>query len=345
MQLEYVGVSGAHDVSYDLEILPLISAQLAMHNFMVFETTKTNSGINTTESIYLLEEIRERPGKLRVTYFTQVNSEDDARNKIKRFTSLKTMLAQSDRAIKVVGNLAEIQVKAKAIAADGDISVVSEDEDESQEDNDIASVHGDIEPTEADSNIEVAKNIVTARGPVAEGDQVSAPAQNAEPMIEEETPGCNEPIEEDLTTPEAILYIDEVNNWEDRFTRANYNEEQRNLVKQCLVKKEDWLRFCSEGPWEVTETNKKENYEISQCTSEINKLPCMKSCGILPFPIMQVFACLHDSRYRPKYDENIEAAGVLSKVAANTYFIYQKTKSMMMVSSRDLVLAHHVSHV
>ena len=225
MQLEYVGVSGAHDVSYDLEILPLISAQLAMHNFMVFETTKTNSGINTTESIYLLEEIRERPGKLRVTYFTQVNSEDDARNKIKRFTSLKTMLAQSDRAIKVVGNLSEIQVKAKAIAADGDISVVSEDEDESQEDNDIASVHGDIEPTEADSNIEVAKNIVTARGPVAEGDQVSAPAQNAEPMIEEETPGCNEPIEEDLTTPEAILYIDEVNNWEDRFTRANYNEE------------------------------------------------------------------------------------------------------------------------
>ena len=60
---------------------------------------------------------------------------------------------------------------------------------------------------------------------------------------------------------------------------------------------------------------------------------------------MQMFACIHDSRYRPMYDDNIEKAEVLSKVAANTYMIYQKTKSMLVVSSRDFVLTHHVCHV
>ena len=61
--------------------------------------------------------------------------------------------------------------------------------------------------------------------------------------------------------------------------------------------------------------------------------------------MMQVFACLHDARYRPMYDKNIDAASVLQKVAANTYFIYQKTKGVMVVSSRDFVLAHHVCHL
>lgn len=38
--------------------------------------------------------------------------------------------------------------------------------------------------------------------------------------------------------------------------------------------------------------------------------------------MMQMFATLHDKRYRPIYDNNIESADVLRKVAANTYMIY-----------------------
>lgn len=75
------------------------------------------------------------------------------------------------------------------------------------------------------------------------------------------------------------------------------------------------------GPWEVADTNKKEGYQISLCTSD-NKVPCLKSAGTLPFSLMQVFACLHDKRYRTIYDDNIECAEMLSKVAANTYMIY-----------------------
>lgn len=74
-------------------------------------------------------------------------------------------------------------------------------------------------------------------------------------------------------------------------------------------------------------------------------IPIMKSTSVLDYPLMQVFATLHDSRYRTIYDDNIHTASILSKVCANTYMIYQKTKSMFVVSSRDLVLAHHVSRV
>jgi len=52
----------------------------------------------------------------------------------------------------------------------------------------------------------------------------------------------------------------------------------------------------------------------------------MKSTGIFDFPLMQMFACLHDPRYRPIYDTNIDEAKVLKKLAANIYMIYQKTK-------------------
>ena len=127
--------------------------------------------------------------------------------------------------------------------------------------------------------------------------------------------------------------------------RANYSVEQRVAISQCLLKKDSWLEFCANGPWEVTETNKKEQFEISQCVSADHALPCLKSTGIFDFSVMQMFACLHNSKYRPQYDSNIESASMISKVAANTYMIYQKTKSMLVVSSRDLVLMHHVAKV
>ncbi len=127
-------------------------------------------------------------------------------------------------------------------------------------------------------------------------------------------------------------------------TRASYTDDQRNFIAQALAKRDEWLNFCASSKWEVTENNKKDDITISQCMSSHN-IPSMKSSGVINNPLMQVFATLHDARYRTIYDGNIEAAEVLQKVAANSYMIYQKTKAMMMVSSRDLVLSHHVCRV
>ena len=92
-------------------------------------------------------------------------------------------------------------------------------------------------------------------------------------------------------------------------------------MQQCFAKRDEWLNFCQNAAWEVTSNDKKNDICISQVMSD-QKIPCMKSTGTFDFPIMQVFCCLHDARYRPIYDTNIDAAKVLSKVACNTYMIY-----------------------
>ena len=122
---------------------------------------------------------------------------------MKRFSSFKTMLSLSDRKGKPVGNLDEITTKAKTIAMD-DVDVVTEESD-SQYDNGIESVNGEIEQTEDGPAIEEDKNVDSA------------------PKIEEEAPKKTlEPIEEDLTTPEAIMYLDDVPDWDERMDRADY---------------------------------------------------------------------------------------------------------------------------
>lgn len=111
---------------------------------MVNEETVLNQGLQKSVAIYLLEEISNRPGVLRVTQFCQVNSEDDARNKLKRLIGLRTMLALIDRKARPVGNLAEITLNAKAINNE-DVDVVTEEDSSYEDDNGIQSVRGEIE--------------------------------------------------------------------------------------------------------------------------------------------------------------------------------------------------------
>ena len=79
-----------------------------------------------------------------MTQFCSVNSEEEARKKLKKFISLRVMLGLIDRKGAPVGNLAEISAKAREIAA-GEIEVVTEEEDSEEDNNGIESVRGDIE--------------------------------------------------------------------------------------------------------------------------------------------------------------------------------------------------------
>lgn len=107
---------------------------------MVHELTIKNKGMVKAISIYLLEEIKNRPGLLRVTQFCQVNSEDEARSKLKRLISLRTMLSFLDRKATPVGNLAEITLRAKQIANDEKLGLVAEEDDSFDDDGEIESV-------------------------------------------------------------------------------------------------------------------------------------------------------------------------------------------------------------
>lgn len=59
------------------------------------------------------------------------------------------MLGLVDRKGAPVGNLAEITTRAKAINNDDIDGISEEDDGDSYEDNEIESVKGEIEPTEA----------------------------------------------------------------------------------------------------------------------------------------------------------------------------------------------------
>ena len=234
---------------------------LSLSSFIVNEVTAMNGGFVRTTSIYQLEEIANRPGTLRVTQFCPVNSEDEGRAKLKRFISLRVMLGLIDRKGVPVGNLNEITMKAKTIAMN-DCSVVSEEDDDSCYDNGIDSVKGEIEQTEDG-----------ARSPMIEEAKNSGSIPHIEEVVKEE------PFEEDLTLPPSIMHIDDVPDWEDRMDRASYTSSQRDIIKQCLDKKDRFLNFMENGPWEVADTNKKDNYEISLCTGP-NGVPCLKSSGV-----------------------------------------------------------------
>lgn len=43
----------------------------------------------------------------------------------------------------------------------------------------------------------------------------------------------------------------------------DYTSEQRDMVQQCLAKKDAWFDFFQNGPWEVTNEDKKNGYTIS----------------------------------------------------------------------------------
>jgi len=148
-------VTNPHLVTYDFEQLPMRAGLPS--TFMIHELTEKNKGMTKVTSLYLLEEVASRSGTLRVSFFTQVGSEDEARTKIKNIASLQTTISMLDRWGDPVGSLAQIQDKAKNVAKNYDIEVVSE-EDDSQADDAIESVKGEIEQTEHALEIEEADN-------------------------------------------------------------------------------------------------------------------------------------------------------------------------------------------
>ena len=100
-----------------------------------------------------------------------------------------------------------------------------------------------------------------------------------------------------MTVPDNLMHIEEVTDWDDRMNKANYNEMQRDAIGQCLRKVDEWLNFTATGNWELHDTNKKEGYSIYTGQSP-NGIVSLKTTGIFQYSAMQMFAVLHDKRYR-----------------------------------------------
>ena len=143
--IEYIGVTSPKEVSYDFETMPIKQMyKSTLNSFVVHELCVSEKGLQKASTIYHVEEIANRPGVLKITYYCLVFSEDEARDKLKRMVSLKTYLNFADRKGVPVGSLDEINAKAKGFAL-GEDDVITEEDDDSFIDNDIVSVAGEID--------------------------------------------------------------------------------------------------------------------------------------------------------------------------------------------------------
>ena len=100
-----------------------------------------------------------------------------------------------------------------------------------------------------------------------------------------------------MTLPDNLLKIEDIQDWEVRMEKANYNEMQRDAIGQCLKKIDEWLNFAANGNWDLYDNNKKEGYTIYTGTSN-NGIVSLKTTGTFNYSAMQMFAVLHDKRYR-----------------------------------------------
>ena len=129
-----------------METMPPRKVEKAtVSSFLVHELGITNKGLNKNTVIYHVEEIANRPGSLRVTQYCSVYSEDEARSKLKRMISLKAFLSFSNRKGVPVGNLDEVNAKAKTYVGGVEAVTEEDEDDDSYDDNGIESVAGEID--------------------------------------------------------------------------------------------------------------------------------------------------------------------------------------------------------
>lgn len=108
-------------------------------------------------------------------------------------------------------------------------------------------------------------------------------------------------------------------------------------------KQTEFERTLNESKWINQVTDPKNDVTIDYIISPRGH-NCFRAYGHMPYPVDYVFKTIC-GKYRETYDINIEENKVLSKECANTYTIYQKSKKMFVVSSRDFVLLNHVEKV
>ena len=101
-----------------------------------------------------------------------------------------------------------------------------------------------------------------------------------------------------------------------------------------MKSKDDWTNQANTDGVKI-------DYRIS--TRGFNTL---KASAVLPFNIMDIFCTMMSPEHRPQYDDNIDpSSNTIKRLADNTTAIYQKSKKILILSSRDFVLISYLHKV
>lgn len=92
--------------------------------------------------------------------------------------------------------------------------------------------------------------------------------------------------------------------------------------------------------WKITTDDKKEGIQIWLRTTPSGD-NAMKAQAIVSKSPMQVFKVIGNDSYRKTYDETYAEGFLIEKIADQTYFVYQRSKKIAIVSARDFILILH----
>jgi hypothetical protein len=79
------------------------------------------------------------------------------------------------------------------------------------------------------------------------------------------------------------------------------------------------------------------DYRISD-----RKLNTLKASKVLPYKVIDMFKLLCAGPYRQSYDVNIAKTETLKRICTNVTAIYQASKKVLIVGSRDFVLVNYM---
>jgi len=139
--------------------------------------------------------------------------------------------------------------------------------------------------------------------------------------------------------------IVKIADWTSKFN--HYSDEQVRVVKLCQAKMQEFIKLKENAKWAVTEDKKKDGVKVE--VTEIRGFNTFKAYGQVDFPPWVIFRVLFDKRYRKVCEEALEDIHFISKLAENTYTMYQRRGKIgvwpLRAQQRDFVLINHTELV
>ncbi|CDW89743.1 start domain containing protein [Stylonychia lemnae] len=287
---------------------------------------------------YELQQVQNKPYFMRITFYgrvTPVLFECRGKDVYRGLNYLRNFVSQSNRPStmqlvfqKSGDNVNEMFASLRTTAFNDYI----EEEDES-DDEEVISENQESEPSSATndnkskSQLEESKSLVRA--------QSEKLVESATVMVADD-----EIYTHEISTDTKIVEIKSIMDWDSRLHL--YKPENIKYLRMAQAKFKEYEDQIPSAEWKILTEDKKEGLKIWQRTSE-SGLKCMKAQAIIERKASDIIKVIGDTKYRNDYDPVYDHSNFLEKVAHQTFIVYQKTKKVAVVSSRDFIFVLHLN--
>ena len=130
--------------------------------------------------------------------------------------------------------------------------------------------------------------------------------------------------------------MENVTDWGIRI--AGYDANQKEFYNNMVPKMNELkgIAKSTEG-WDLIVDAKNDRIKI-ECKRSIRGLLMMRAQGPIDAPAIDIWRCMMYKPFRKEWDMNNDESKFFTKIGANAYHGYKKTKKKAVVSARDFVV-------